>query len=293
MDTKQSLSKDSSGFSLAQTMMGMGLASVAILGTMQFMELSIKGNRGTQLGIEFTTLSSMMTQVLMSPDVCYKAFEDQEFKDVATAQPVRLLKPDGTKQDFVSVTTNPYSPNLKIMGLTLKKISKNGQKYLAQLDVLGEKQGSIMGGRHLASTMYVNLETDTNDKIIGCSGGGDYVKRSGDTMVGHLNVPSPVASSHPATKAYVDASSGGGGGTCFETTGACGSGYTEASVQTRRDCLYFAMNNGPGFATISGTLAPRCLSATYGCGYLCSSSTLADQVAYTTRICCKGAATTP
>lgn len=280
--------------SLTQVMMGMGIGSIAMLASMQMMDLNNRSNRSTQLSGEFTSLSASVNQLLMTKEVCAKVFSNQSFQDLATPQNITLKSPDGSGNDYISTAKNPISSGLKVTQLSLKKVSGTAPKYLAQLDLKAEKQGTLVGSRLLSTTAMVNLEVDpATNQIIGCSGGGDYVQRAGDTMNGPLTLAAaPSGPMQAATKAYVDAAGGGGGGSCFETSAAdCGTGYKTQVTQKRYNCASYTYTYHEGsygrsetgtFGTFSDTLAP--------CPNI-GATKAATEV--TTRICCKDPGATP
>lgn len=278
----------SSGMSLTQTLIGMGVGSVAMLAGMQFLEISVKSNRGVQLSGEFNALSATTQQLILNPNVCANVLSGQTFTDQNPEQSVVLKNPAGgtPAADFISTAHNPYAPGLKVTSITLKKLSGASNKYFTQLDLKAQKQGQTIGGKELTTTMYLNIETDAADKIVACSGGGDYVRRTGDTMAGPLIVPEPTASSHPATKSYVDnrvdAAGGGSGAGCYESPSACRGSYQNMGTVRRYTCTWGA---DPGIAAIGNSLSP-CPNAGYNTSYPGRTAVL-HSAYIDLNICCK------
>lgn len=292
-----------SGMSITQVMVGMGLSSVAILAFTQMMEFSVKSNRGMQASAEFTSLSMTVGQLLSIKEVCQKALSGQSFDPALTGpQDVVLKKTDGSGQDLISPSTNPYAPALKVQKITLTKSSGASGAYFAQLDLRASKEGKIIGGKELSSTFLMNLAVDdATKKITGCSGSGDYVQRTGGVAKDLMIEGAPTDPKHAVNleylKNYVDAAGGGGG--CFETSAPdCGSGYVTQVTQKRHTC--YVTTAAGGITVAPDTLTPCLESSTMSTYWSYSSYSYvklynmihngaANQAmpSVTTRICCK------
>lgn len=229
------------GFSLVEAMIGGGMVGGGMLVGSQLINLTLKSTRGAQSSGDFTILNSTVNQLVSRKEICTNVLGNQAFDPAsAAAQAVVFKDPSGNNADFISTNTNPFANNVKLTQITLKKVTGSSGQYLAQLDLVGEKVGTSVGGKILRSNNFVSIQVDeATKKITGCSGGGDYVAVNDGVARGLTLQSEPTLPEHAVTKKYVDAA-GGGGGSCYETNdpAGCKNPFVEQARNTRYNCKY-------------------------------------------------------
>jgi len=159
---------DDKGFSLLEVMITGGLLCALGFGYMKFMDRQARSEKGRRASAEADILNTEIRGYLGKPGSCTESFKGLSIPSINKAKSIK--RPNGKDKYVIG---SLYGNRLiKLTALNIRNFetdTDDGLMGTAELEVLYEKQGKIVGGKHVKRQINLDVLLDESDKVVECA----------------------------------------------------------------------------------------------------------------------------
>jgi hypothetical protein len=159
---------EQNGFSLVEIMIAGGLLCALAMGYMKFMDQQNRVDKGRRASIEVDALYLEIRGYLAKSGSCTKSFEDANLKDSPSITSIK--KPNGNDKYIINKL---YGNRLvKIKKMVIRSFdydSEETTRGIGTFEVQFEKQGKIVGGKHIRKEISLDMLLDEDQYILECA----------------------------------------------------------------------------------------------------------------------------